>query len=238
MNRQKLWIMKQEWHDVVFLHWPVGKEWLRRFVPGRLEIDLYNGQAWIGVVLFQAKATRLRLLPPIPGTRSYLELNVRTYVKYGDRQGVYFFSLDADSPLAVEVAGFGDFLPYRHAEMKLKKRKGQLEFCNRRIPADSFPESLKITFQPDSEPIAGSRIEKWLTERYCLWTKPQKQLWRVDISHSPWSLQYIKGEIYRNSMAAFLPVSLHHALPMAHYAKKKKVRFMPPVREPEKEHLS
>lgn len=106
---QRAWVMKQEWKDVVFLHWPVESSWLSRFVPAELEIDLYDNRAWIGIVLFRAKATRLRLLPPVPSTRSYLELNVRTYVKYKNKQGVYFFSLDADSRLAVIAASLGGF---------------------------------------------------------------------------------------------------------------------------------
>lgn len=231
---KRTWLMKQEWKDVVFLHWPVRTEWLRQFVPEELEVDLYDHCAWIGVVLFRAKATRLRLMPPIPGTHAYLELNVRTYVKYGDRQGVYFFSLDADSRLAVEAASSGGFLPYRHAGIKMSKQRAGAEFTSRRIEAGHFPESLKMVYKREANAIMPTRLERWLTERYCLWTKPRAQLYRVDIAHAPWELHYLKGEIHQNTMASFLPVSLHQARPLAHYSKRQKTWFYAPVKEPKK----
>lgn len=228
---QRVWVMKQEWKDVVFLHWPVESSWLSRFVPAELEIDLYDNRAWIGIVLFRAKATRLRLLPPVPSTRSYLELNVRTYVKYKNKQGVYFFSLDADSRLAVLAASLGGFLPYQHADMSVSKKAGYQTFTSRRIEEGQFPESFRMAFKENSKPIAPSSLEQWLTERYCLWTKPRDQLYRVDITHPPWTLHYLKGQIHQNTMASYLPVSLHHHLPMAHYSKKQKVKFYTPVKE-------
>lgn len=225
------WLLKQEWKDVVFLHWPVKPEWLRPFVPDELEIDLYDDQAWLGVVFFQAKATRPRFLPPVPGTRSFLELNVRTYVKYGDRKGVYFFSLDANSLLAVKAASYRGFLPYRYAEISMTKKAGKWRFFSRRIEAGRFPESFDMSYKPASTAIASSPIEQWLTERYCLWTKPGDRLYRVDIAHSPWTLHYLKGQIDQNTMAPYLPVSLHRQQPMAHYSRKQKVYFYAPVKE-------
>lgn len=225
------WLMKQQWKDVVFLHWPVKSEWLRRFVPDELEIELYDDQAWLGVVFFQAKATRPRLLPPVPGTRSFLELNVRTYVKYGDKSGVYFFSLDANSWLAVKAASQGDFLPYRHAEISMAKKADNWRFTSRRVESGRFPESFTMSYKPISMPIASNQLEQWLTERYCLWTKPKDELYRVDIKHSPWELHYLKGEIHQNTMASYLPISLHRHLPMAHYSQKQEVRFYAPVKE-------
>jgi uncharacterized protein YqjF (DUF2071 family) len=181
--------------------------------------------------LFKAKGTRPRLLPPIPGAGTYLELNVRTYVKYKGKSGVFFFSLDADSPLAVKIASTGNFLPYRHAKMAFKKQDETWRFKSKRIHKNSFPESLDLSFQAASPPIEKSGLENWLTERYCLWTKPEKQLLRVDIKHSPWQLSYVRGAIYRNTMASFLPVSFPQELAIAHYSKIKKVRFFPPVLE-------
>ena len=227
----KPWVMKQVWHDVVFLHWPVREDWVQKQIPAELELDLYDGFAWIGVVLFKAAGTRLRAAPPIPGVRSYLELNVRTYVKYKGRSGVYFFSLDADSPLAVETANIGGFLPYRHARMKMAKQQWNCLFKSRRTHRGSFPEALNLTYQVTSEPVTRTFLESWLAERYCLWTKPKNKLLRVDIEHTPWELKYVKGEIYKNTMAGFLPKDFHLERPLAHYGGSKHVLFFPPVIE-------
>lgn len=225
------WAMKQEWHEVVFLHWPVQAEWVRKHVPEELELDLYDGFAWIGVVLFKAKGTSLRGISPIPVVPPYLELNVRTYVNYKGRSGVYFFSLDADSALAVKAASTGDFLPYRHARMKMDGRQGICLFKSRRTHRHAFPEALSLTYQIASEPIKKSVFDSWLTERYCLWTKPKNRLLRVDIAHPPWELQYIQGEIYKNTMASFLLKNFHLERPIAHYGGTQKVLFFLPASE-------
>src|SRR5690606_31642425 len=162
-----------------------------------------------------AKATRPRFLPPVPGTRSFLELNVRTYVKYGNRSGVYFFSLDASSLLAVKAASHKGFLPYRYAEINMTKKAGKSRFSSRRKEAERFPEAFDMSYKPVSTPIRPSPLERWLTERYCLWTKPEDRLYRVDIAHSPWTLYYLKGHIDQNTMASYLPIYLHRQQPMA-----------------------
>lgn len=228
---RKHWVMMQEWHDLLFLHWQVPAEWLYRRIPKEMELDLFNGKAWVGVVPFRAKKTRLRFGPPIPGVREYLELNVRTYVKFRGQAGVYFFSLDADSPLAVAVASFGGFLPYRSARMKMEQHGSRRTFVSRCTEPGIFPEELQLEYRKVSGGIETDPLEIWLTERYCLWTKPKERLYRVDIEHTPWELSYVEGEIRRNSMAAFLPANLHQVQPLAHLAESKTVRFYPPVHE-------
>nr|WP_275669728.1 DUF2071 domain-containing protein [Planococcus salinus] len=223
--------MTQEWHDLVFMHWPVDRNEMRKYVPAELEIDIYDGKAWLGLVFFKAKKTRPRFLPPVPGVSSFLELNVRTYVTYKRQSGVYFFSLDADHPLAVKAARLGDFLPYRHAQMAMSTTGKRCTFKSRRTNKGSFPESLELSYRVTSHPVDKTELESWLTERYCLWTKPKGQLLRLDIEHSPWKLQYIQGEIENNTMASFLSKNLHLEKPLTHYSKRKKVRFFPPVPE-------
>ena len=79
--------MFQRWHDLLFAHWPIEPERMRALVPAALELDLFDGQAWLAVVPFRMSAIRLRGLPPVPGTSAFEELNVRTYVKAGGRRG-------------------------------------------------------------------------------------------------------------------------------------------------------
>ena len=66
-------------------------------VPAGLELDTFEGQAWIGVVPFRMTGIR-----PVASAAAWLsafaELNVRTYVTVGGKPGVCFFSLDAANP--------------------------------------------------------------------------------------------------------------------------------------------
>lgn len=107
-----MWIMRQTWNDVLFAHWPVDVSILRAMVPPVLELDTYNGQAWISMLPFMLTNLRARFLPAIPGARAFPELNLRTYVTYKGKPGIYFFSLDADHRLAVPALASFFHLPY------------------------------------------------------------------------------------------------------------------------------
>src|SRR5260370_1404375 len=52
------WVMAQSWHDLLFAHWPVDAKKLRALIPDRLEIDSFDGQAWLAVVPFRMTALR------------------------------------------------------------------------------------------------------------------------------------------------------------------------------------
>lgn len=228
---RKLWMMKQTWRDLLFLHWPVDPVEIRKYIPDELELDLYNNRAWVGIVLFKARGTRPRFMPPIPGSANFLEVNVRTYVKYKNKTGVYFFSLDANSKLAVEIASFGGFLPYRKAKMSFTKKKGQVIFTSETAAKKGTEEKIALNYRILPQPAVSNELEKWLTERYSLWTKPGHQLLRLDIAHKPWKLKYVQGAIEENTMASYLGKNFKSGKPMAHYAEMKKVRFFPPVIE-------
>lgn len=227
----KPWLITQEWHDVLFLHWPVSPDFMRKHIPLELEIDLFNNLAWIGLIFFKVKGNRPRFIPPVPGLHSFLELNVRTYVTYKGISGIHFFSLDANNPLIIKLATLGNFLPYRNAKVSLKQHKKTFTLHSRRIHKNTFPETLFTSYEPISRPIERDHLEKWLTERYHLWTKPKQHLFRVDISHSPWILQNVTATIHENTMAVFLKSDIQAECPLAHYSKMKKARIFPPVKE-------
>jgi len=92
--------MQQTWHDLLFMHWPISASLIRPIVPSELELDTFDGEAWIAVVPFWMSGIRQRGFPAIPGLSRFPELNVRTYVRVQDKPGVYFFSLDAASSIA------------------------------------------------------------------------------------------------------------------------------------------
>jgi uncharacterized protein YqjF (DUF2071 family) len=118
-------LMKQSWHDLLFAHWPVPFQTIRNMVPSPLDIDLYEGSAWVGVVPFHMSNIQLRGLPApaIPFTSKFPEINVRTYVTYGNKPGVYFFSLDATNLLAVKAARLSFKLPYFFSSISVKQKK-------------------------------------------------------------------------------------------------------------------
>lgn len=109
--------MHQTWHDLLFMHWPVAVDALRPHLPGALPLDTFDGSAWLGIVPFRMSGVRPRFLPSVPWLSAFPELNVRTYVTLDNKPGVWFFSLDAGNPIAVQIARSWFKLPYFNADM-------------------------------------------------------------------------------------------------------------------------
>lgn len=217
--------MQQTWNDLLFAHWPVSAEVLRPLVPAVLPLDTFNGQCWVAVTPFHMTGVRARWTPPLPGVSAFPELNVRTYVTYGGKPGVYFFSLDAGSWLAAIAARITYHLPYCYARMKVTDRDGWINYeCLR---------SRNTEFRGRYRPVApvvlrnpGS-LEHWLSERYCLYTVVRNSVYRAEIHHAQWPLQDAEAEIESNTMPAPAKISLPQIPPLLHFSKQLQVLVWP-----------
>ncbi len=206
------WVMTQTWYDLLFAHWPVPEAALRRIVPAGLELDTFDGQGWVGVVPFGMTRVFPRFTLPVPWLSHFLELNVRTYVRVDDKRGVYFLSLDAANPVAVQIARSWYQLPYYNARMTARRGDdGWLNYHSYRTHRRAAPAEFQGRYRPAGEVYLAQpgTLEHWLTERYCLYTVNRKgQVFRGEIHHGPWPLQPAEAEITANSM------TLAHALPL------------------------
>ena len=187
-THERSWIGQMIWHDLLFAHWPVPASALRQHVPAQLEIEEFDGTAWLAIVPFLMTGVRLRWLPAFPYYSRTLELNVRTYVRHRDRPGVYFFSLDAERWILVQGARATFHLNYLHARMSLTRQPGdRINYQSLRIHPGAPPAAIRITYQPAGEPYLTKpgTLESWLTERYSLFADaPNGNLFRGDIHHA------------------------------------------------------
>src|SRR5215468_11352605 len=165
------WVMAQVWHDLLFAHWPVPVETMRASVPPSLELDLFDGRAWLGVVPFRMSGVRLRWTPALPWLSAFPELNVRTYVVAEGKPGVWFFSLDAWNPVAVEAARIWFHLPYFHARMVCEEKQSWIHYHSMRNDQRAPAALLEARYRPAGERFEARRgtLEHFLTERYCLY---------------------------------------------------------------------
>jgi len=215
------WLMRQNWHDILFMHWSVPLADLRRVVPPQLPLDVYDGSAWIGIVPFRMSGVRPRLVPPMPLISAFPELNVRTYVTIDDKPGVYFFSLDAANPLAVVAARRLDLL-YQYARMSCEWRDGWVEYDSERLGNAAVPARLSMRYQPAGDVFIAKpgSLEDFLTRRYCLYAVGRHdEVSRLEIDHVPWPLQPARAEIRLNTMVKPLGLQLHGD-PLLHFARR------------------
>jgi uncharacterized protein len=229
----KPWVMAQSWHELLFAHWPVQADALRPHVPAALTIDTFEERAWIGVVPFRMTGVRLRFTPALPWLSAFPELNVRTYVSFGGKPGVWFFSLDAANPLAVAAARAWFGLPYFWARMHCVEKDGWVSYRSERKHPGAPAAVLKASYRPlgkTFQPQGGS-LEHFLTERYRLYaTKSGGRIYRGEIHHPAWSLQMAEAEITENSMAEAAGVSLPSGRPLLHFARRQDMVAWAPER--------
>jgi len=225
------WIMAQSWHDLLFAHWPVPIEKLRPLIPAVLEVDTFQGQAWIAVVPFRMSGVRLRWTPAVPSLSAFPELNVRTYVVCDGKPGVWFFSLDAGNALAVAIARAWFHLPYFRANMQCEAEGEFIAYQSKRNHRVAPSAVLQCRYRGTSEafqPRPGT-LEHFLTERYCLYTcTSQQKLVRGEIHHPPWSLRVAEAEMTENTMVTAAGLDLPSTQPLLHFAKRQDMVAWPP----------
>ncbi len=194
-------------------------------MPEALTIDEHQGTAWVAVAPFWMSGVALRGVPALPGISSFPELNVRTYVRHHDRPGVWFFSLDTASRLAVLAARRLFRLPYVFAHMRVRPMGARIYYSLRRPAGPGF----RAHYEPVGpvKRAAPGTLEHFLTERYCLYAVSRAgHLYRADIHHVPWPLQSARVEVSQNDLLAANRLRVDGA-PVAHYAKRLDVVIWP-----------
>ena len=184
-------IVHQSWGDLLFMHWPVPAESLRPSIPEPLAIDTHDGLAWIGITPLTMWGVRPAFAPALPLLSESHELNVRTYVHLDGVPGVWFFSLDANNPIAVLGARLAFRLPYFGARMTLQRRDRSIYFASRRTHRRAAPAGFEAAWAVGEE-VGEARpgsLDFFLVERYCLYCAHKGRLYRVRIFHRPWSLR-------------------------------------------------
>jgi uncharacterized protein YqjF (DUF2071 family) len=189
-------MMYQCWKKLLFLHWRWEAGEIQKRLPIGLSIDCFDGSAWIGIVPFFMSAVRPTGFPPLPVISDFLELNLRTYVRdESGRPGIWFFSLDANQPLAVWAARIGFALPYRHAVMYSKQAGSWTDYVSTR---NGYPPVLNYRYRYNGaadEPVLGS-LEFFLIERYRLFAFRNGQLLTSRVSHAPYLISRAEVDRY------------------------------------------
>jgi uncharacterized protein YqjF (DUF2071 family) len=221
----------QRWRSLLFLHWPVPAEVLRPLVPDRLAIDLYDGVAYVGLVPFLVREARPALAPEAVAL-DFLETNVRTYVHIdGKDPGVYFFSLDAGSLLAVVAARAGLGLPYFPARMRMTRRGSSVEYRAQRRTGTR--PRLAVVYETGEHlgAAAPGTLEHFLIERYFLHNGQAGGVLTIRVHHRPYPLRRARVTTLRDELIAAdgLPEP-NDPPPLVHYAAGVDVEVFPPRR--------
>lgn len=198
-----MFIGRQEWQHLLFVHYQVDQAVLRRLVPDALELDLFEGQAWVTIIPFRIRVSRPGFVPraaaPLVPASNFIELNFRTYVRAPNGEaGVWFFSLDASSKLAVAGARLGYGLPYENAEMSFEIEDGTIVFSSKRIDG---PQACTTRYRPTGTPAnAEPGLDHFLVERYALFTVDEGRVSGARVRHVPYTIQEVELEEWSENL--------------------------------------
>ena len=215
--------MKQVWKDLLFLHWPVEPEVVQATLPEGLEVDTFDGKAWLGVVPFDMEGVTARGCPAPSTVSDFPELNLRTYVTRKGIPGVWFYSLDVTKALPVWAANTFFHLPYFKADMHIHRNGSEIHYRHQREDL-----AFEATYAPVDAPqnYPSDSFEMWSTSRYCLYAQSKRgQFFRGHIHHAPWPLQPARVDIQTNTFLNRYPVGERH--PSALYSKELHVVVYP-----------
>jgi len=207
----------QRWRSLLFLHWPAPVEVLRSLVPAELSLDLHDGVAYVGVVPFAMQGVRPWWYPEAFAFH-FLETNVRTYILKGDKPGVYFFSLDANSRVAVFAARTGWGLPYHYARMEMSRSGDEICYRSRRASTGAVHQ-VRYQLGEDLGASQPATLEHFLLERYLLFVKHKGRLLAGQVHHTPYPVQKVHVLEVRDELMAAAGFQATGKLPaFAHYS--------------------
>ncbi len=246
-------VMRQNWSDLLFLHWEFPLEEIQKLLPPGLTADVFDGKAYVGLVPFVMTGVRPAGFPAVPFLSDFLECNVRTYVHFeGRNPGVWFFSLDAANLIAVKIARTLWKLPYYHAKMEIRKLREEttapvpnftvkapermnqpgnsveIAYSTQRFNSKKTDVFCQTRYRVDSDiiPSLPGSLEFFLAERYILYAFSNRLL-IGQVNHTPYPLQVAKVESLNENLLAAAGLSSPTGSPLAHYSSGVQVEVFP-----------
>ena len=227
---QPLGLMR--WNSVSFLHWPYDPAAVAPLVPDGLTLDLWRGQAWVGIVSFVMADVRPPGLPALPVFSTFPEVNVRTYVRAADgSDGLLFLTLEASQPAALFArASVG--IGYAWADMRITANASSVTYQTRRRwprrPAAASRHTVEFR-----EPIPAAELsmfDHYLTGRWRAFSTRWGQLFRTPVEHEPWTLHRAVVSDIDDGLVASCGLPAPDGEPVAHYSPGVDVRMGRPPR--------
>ena len=229
-------VMYQRWAHLLFLHGALPPEALQKRLPPGLDLDTFDGRAYVGLVPFTMTGVRPVGVPALPRFSAFHETNVRTYVhRQGCDPGVWFFSLDAANALAVRVARALWKLPYHLARMKLTfsseadSSPPEIHYRMERLWPGPLPAACTVSYMPAGTPAPAptGTLEHFLIERYILYSTAHGRLYHGRVHHMPYPVQTAVINSLDETLLAAAGIARPDASPLVHYVSEVRVRIYP-----------
>lgn len=223
------WIMFQKWRYLLFMSWPIPLEELRKHVPPSIEIDTFDGTAWISMLPMKMEGLHLRLFPPVLTTSTFAEINFRTYVTVNGQRAVYFLSIDAGTCIGAFVARQFFKMPYLYAKSSIRRDGSTFRLAShRRESRFAKAASFAASYTPigDPAPPPKDSLTHFLVSRYAevAMTVPGK-IFTGQIDHAPWQVTGVEAHVEVNTIPEALGLDFSGVTPEFHFSWGTDVRL-------------
>ena len=178
------WKYYQEWNNALFFHWAIPQDILRKCVPEKFTLDHFEDVCYVSLVAFTMNQIRPRYLPSISFISDFDEINLRTYIDNDNKKVVYFLNIEASNLISTYIAKYLSKLPYEKSDILRTDTK----YTSKNAKKGFF---LDTEFEIKEGLKHKTALDKWLTERYCLYLDKDRDFYRYDIHHKEWELKNI-----------------------------------------------
>lgn len=222
-------LVHMTWSHLLFLHWPINPALLKKLVPPILEIDTFEGRAYVGLVAFNVSGLRPVGTPSVPGLSSFLQLNARTYVKHGGNSGVYFLSIDASNAIAVWMARSFFHLPYFRARIESGIGNDRIRFESVRTHQGARKARFSCEWVPGKPlpPSHPGELTHFLTERFRLYTTYRNRAYENQVWHERWPLKNASIAEFETNVFETEGMGSTQGEPIVHYCDELAVEAWP-----------
>lgn len=179
------WKYYQEWNNAIFIHWEIPVEMVRKIVPSSLNIDTIGGKTYISLVAFTMEKIRPKYLPALSIVSDFHEINLRAYIDNDNRKGVYFLNIEAEKAFSAFLSRRISGMPYEKSDI-VRSKKSHVSKHNKK----GFHLNAEFVVE-DSVPVK-TELDKWLTERYCLYVDNKNLMYRYEVHHKEWEIRNVK----------------------------------------------
>lgn len=190
------------WRHLAMLNYEVDATLLERYLPRGVELDFWQGRTYVSLVGFLFLNTRV-LGVPVPFHRNFEEVNLRFYVRRGDRRGVTFIKEIVPRRAIAWVARAVYRENYVCLPMRHRIEDTKVEYSWRH--QGEWNRIAVSTAAPLRQLAPGSH-EEFIAEHYWGYTRRSPDStdeYRVE--HPPWLVRASETASFEGSVAGLYP---------------------------------
>jgi uncharacterized protein YqjF (DUF2071 family) len=210
-----------EWRNLAVLNFPIDSRALLSYLPRGLELDLWQGQAFVSLVGFEFLRTRVWGLG-IPKHRDFAEVNLRFYVRRmaeeGWRRGVVFVRELVPRHAVAWIARF--FYGENYAAVPMRHRVCCTASCRNDLPTAIYAwryagraGSVSIAAHGQAELAREGTFEEFILEHYWGYSGgPSRSTIEYRVEHPRWKIWPGRCARFRGNASALYGRSFVEAL--------------------------